>query len=358
MMEALIIVDDEIVIRAMNPAAGRIFGYAAEELVGQPLALLVPESLMENPALFLREAKRRSLGRITEWEGRRKNGATFPFELSLFEFQTPEGRRFGGSLRDISERREVERLKKEFVSTVSHELRTPLTSIRGRWDSSPEDPGKLPRGPPRSWRSRAQCRAPGPAGRSDILDLERFDTGRIEMNFETLALDSIFTRSLEAVRGFADQERGVTLEGLPTQARVWGDGEKLVQVLVNLLSNAVKFSPRGSAVQFSASQEKGWLQVRVRDQGRGIPSSFRGALFERFRQAEASDARQTGGSGLGLAICKAIIEQHGGSIGVESEEGKGSVFWFRLPDAPGAIGQDPAETRELTGLAAAAAGRA
>jgi PAS domain S-box-containing protein len=358
MMEALIIVDDKIIVRAMNPAAGRIFGYAAEELLGQPLALLVPESMMDDPALFLREAKRRSLGRITEWEGRRKNGAIFPFELSLFVFETPEGRRFGGSIRDISERREVERLKKEFVSTVSHELRTPLTSIRGSLGLLAG--GVLGELPPRA--AEVMAVAERNVVRlvrlvNDILDLERFDTGRIEINFETVALDSIFTRSLEAVRGFADQE-GVTLEALPTDARVWGDSEKLVQVLVNLLSNAVKFSPRGSTVQFSASQEKGWSQVRVRDQGRGIPSSFRGALFERFRQAEASDARQKGGSGLGLAICKAIIEQHGGSIGVESEEGNGSVFWFRLPDSPAAIGQDAAGTRELAGLAATAAGSA
>jgi PAS domain S-box-containing protein len=339
MMEALIIVDEKIIVRAMNPAAARIFGYAAEELVGRPLALLVPESVTEDPFFFLREARRRALGRVTEWEGRRKNGAVFPFELALFEFQTPEGRRFGGSIRDISERREVERLKKEFVSTVSHELRTPLTSIRGSLGLLAG--GVLGELPPQA--AEVMAVAERNVVRlvrliNDILDLERFDTGRIEMNFETVALDSVFTRSLEAVRSFADQE-GVTIETSPTAARVWGDGDRLVQVLVNLLSNAVKFSPRGSAVELSASQEAGWAQVRVRDRGRGIPSSFRGALFERFRQVEASDARQKGGSGLGLAICKAIVEQHGGSIGVESEEGRGSEFWFRVPDSP-AAGQD------------------
>ncbi len=154
MMEALIIVDEKTTIRAMNPAAGRIFGYAAEELVGHPLALLVPENVKEDPLRFLKEAKRISLGRITEWEGRRKNGEVFPIELALFEFQTPEGRRFGGSIRDISERREVERLKKEFVSTVSHELRTPLTSIRGSLGLLVGGVlGDLPPRPPKSWRS-------------------------------------------------------------------------------------------------------------------------------------------------------------------------------------------------------------
>jgi PAS domain S-box-containing protein len=145
MMEALIIVDDRIVIRAMNPAAARIFGYAAEELVGKPLALLVPESLMENPALFLREAKRRSLGRITEWEGRRKNGATFPFELSLFEFETPEGRRLAAASAHLREARG--RAPEEGVRLDRESRVADSTSIRGRWDSSPEA----------SWRASPQA---------------------------------------------------------------------------------------------------------------------------------------------------------------------------------------------------------
>ncbi|HJW15279.1 MAG TPA: PAS domain S-box protein, partial [Thermoanaerobaculia bacterium] len=131
MMEGLILVDERSVVRAMNPAAGRIFGYGANELVGKPLSVLVPESSSPEASGFLKEAHRRAVGRVTQWEGRRKSGEVFPLELSLFEFRTSEGRLFGGSVRDISQGREVERLKKEFVSTVSHELRTPLTSIRG-----------------------------------------------------------------------------------------------------------------------------------------------------------------------------------------------------------------------------------
>ena len=350
LMEGLIVVDEKAIIRAVNPAAERIFGYAAAELMGRPLAVLVPESAGPDAPRFLREALRRSLGRITEWEGRRKSGEVFPFELSLFEFRTPEGRRFGGSVRDVSESREVERLKKEFVATVSHELRTPLTSIRGSLGLLAG--GVLGELPPEAVEVVAV------AERNvirlvrlinDILDLERLDTGRIEMHFETLTLASVFERSLEAVRAFADQE-GVPLESATPSGQVWGDGDRLVQVLVNLLSNAVKFSPRGRVVRLSASEAEGFADVRVTDQGRGIPVSYREAIFERFRQVEASDARQKGGSGLGLAICKAIIEQHGGSIGVESEEGGGSVFWLKLPvaprDAPAAAVPPAASPRE------------
>jgi PAS domain S-box-containing protein len=334
MMEGLIVVDEKAIVRAMNPAAERIFGYTAAELLGRPFAVLVPETVGVDAFTFLREAHRRALGRITQWEGRRKNGEVFPFELSLFAFRTPEGRRVGGSIRDVSETREVERLKKEFVSTVSHELRTPLTSIRGSLGLLAG--GVLGKLPPEAVEVVAV------AERNvvrlvrlinDILGLERLDTGRIEMHFETVTLASVFTRSLEAVSSFAAQE-GIRLESSSTSGEVWGDGDRLVQVLVNLLSNAVKFSPRGGVIRLSAASGDGFAEVRVADQGRGIPASFREAIFERFRQVEASDARQKGGSGLGLAICKAIIEQHGGSIGVESEEGRGSVFWLKLPVSP------------------------
>jgi PAS domain S-box-containing protein len=331
MLEGLIIVDERILIRAVNPAAERIFGYRAEELLDGPLSVLVPESAGPDPVRFLKEARVRALGRVTQWEGRRKNGEVFPFELSLFEFRTPEGRRFGGSIRDISESREVERLKKEFVSTVSHELRTPLTSIRGSLGLLAG--GVLGSLPPAAGEVVAM------ADRNvvrlvrlinDILDLERYDSGRIEMRFESVPLATVFERSLEAVQPFADQER-VSIESTGTDARVRADADRLVQVLVNLLSNAVKFSPPGSVVRLVAVSDGGSTEVRVEDRGRGIPAPLRAAIFERFRQVDSSDDRSRGGSGLGLAICKAIVEQHGGSIGVESEEGWGSLFWFRLP---------------------------
>ncbi len=333
MLEGLVVVNGRGRIESVNPAAEQIFGYPAWEIVGQPLKLLLPHSVADHAEAFLADAYGRAIGRVTEWEGRRKNGEVFRFELSLYEFLSPDGRLLAGHVRDISDRQRLERMKKEFVATVSHELRTPLTSIRG--SLSLLGSGVLGEIPPEAREAveiaeRNTVRLIGLI--NDILDLERIEAGKVEIHVEPLELATVFERSIEAVRGMADTMH-VRLEVEPATARVDGDAERLVQVLVNLLSNAIKFSPRNEVVRVTSRSEPGFVEVRVADHGRGIPDSFKEAIFQRFQQVESSDSRQKGGSGLGLAICKAIVEQHGGTIGVESERGKGS-FHFRIP-APG-----------------------
>jgi PAS domain S-box-containing protein len=333
MLGGLITIADGGVIESVNPAAGRIFGYEPAELVGRPLAVLVPESVGDKAA-FLSHAFPRAIGRITEWRGRRKNGEEFPFELSMFEFKGGTERHFAGSVRDVSERHAVEKLKQEFVSTVSHELRTPLASIRGSLsllaggvlgDLSDEAREMVTLAERNCVRLIALV--------NDILDLEKLDQGRLAMEIAEVDIADVVKRAGEAVGEFA-KERQVALDLPPTTMSVQGDAGRLVQVLVNLISNAVKFSPAGSSVRVAVRDNAGFARIEVIDRGRGVPASHRKAIFERFRQVESSDAREKGGTGLGLAICKAIVDQHGGEIGVDSEEGKGSTFWFEVPSAP------------------------
>ena len=334
MLNGLITIDGRGRIATINPAAERMFGFLAEELLGRSLAMLLPISDPATAEAFLRNANREALGRVTEWEARRKNGEIFPMELALFQFETPDGPRMAGSVRDISERREVDRLKREFVSTVSHELRTPLTSIRGSLGLLAGGAlGELP---------GDALEMIGVAERNvvrlvtlinDILDLERLDTGVLEMHIAPVSVSSLFSRSVEAVRAFADQQ-GIPIDCRSRDEIVLGDGDRLVQVLVNLLSNALKFSPRGSRVTVTAEAVGDeTVEFRVTDEGRGIPPDFREKIFERFRQVEGGDSREKGGTGLGLAICAAIVGQQGGSIGVDSEGGRGSSFWVRIPKA-------------------------
>ncbi len=347
-LTGLVLTDQRGLIQLANPAAERIFGYSRDELMGQHLAMLLPEAVGEDKVSFLKRAREKALGRVTEWQCLRRNGEIFPVELSFYEFDTPEGRRLAGNLRDLSERHEVDRLKKEFISTVSHELRTPLTSIRGSLSLLTSGIfGALPPEAADMLRVADRNTVRLISLINDILDLERLETGKMEMHFEMQPLAPVLQRAFESVGSFARQQ-SLSVNVLPTEATVLADSDRLVQVLVNLLSNAVKFSPAGSEITISASAQKGWVEVRVQDQGRGIPAKFLDKIFERFRQVEASDDRQKGGTGLGLAICKNIIEQHRGTIGVSSEEGKGSTFWFRIPAVAAQV-TDPQASQQASG---------
>ncbi|HYC91452.1 MAG TPA: PAS domain S-box protein [Thermoanaerobaculia bacterium] len=320
----LITTDARGVIESVNPAAERMLGYAAAEMQGGRLDILL------NATFDLYTA----LDRITELPVRRRNGETFTCELSLFEFYAADDQRhFAANLLDVSERHVVERMKRDFISTVSHELRTPLTAIRGSLGLLASGVvGELPAEarPVISVAERNSIRLISLI--NDILDFDRLESGKMTMQLRPTPLKPVLERSIESISAVALQD-GVRIELHCNGASVLGDEERLLQVTVNLLSNAVKYSSRGDTVTVSASVEGESVEVRVADRGRGIPADLQKKLFHRFERADSSDARPKPGTGLGLAICKAIVEQHGGAIGVASREGMGSTFWFRIPAA-------------------------
>ncbi|HEY9785026.1 MAG TPA: PAS domain S-box protein, partial [Candidatus Obscuribacterales bacterium] len=331
MLVGLIILTPEGIIESVNSRTERIFGYTARQLEGRHLMTLFVDSKIyshNNPddlRSFMDNLFHKALNRVGEFDALKSTSEDFPIELSLSEFDTKDGHFYLANILDVSERREVERLKKEFVSTVSHELRTPLTSIRGSLTllnvgalgSLPEQAKKVV-----NIAERNTIRLIGLI--NDILDIEKLESGKMDMVFGEVEMSTVLERSVESVKSFADQN-GVHLEMLPSDCRVYADGDRLVQVIVNLMSNACKFSPKGATVTVAVEEIPNWVEVKVIDRGRGIPEKFKGLLFQRFQQVEASDAKRKGGTGLGLAICKGIIESHGGTIGVDSEEGKGST---------------------------------
>ena len=332
MLGGILTFNEQSRIESVNPAAERIVGYREDELIGQSLAVLIADAPASNPEPYLRETHRMAVGRVTQAWGRRKNGEIFPTEVALFKFEAPEGRRFACNFQDVSERREVDRLKSEFVSTVSHELRTPLTSIRGSLGLLAA--GVLgPLSPPVKdlvlLAERNSVRLT--ALINDILDFERLEGGQAEMQIAEVDLQPLFDQSLESVRPVADEQR-IALVCTPTALRLRADAVRIVQILINLISNAIKFSPRDREVRIWAEErDADWVRVFVEDQGQGIPESHQQRIFERFAQVETADNRDKGGTGLGLAICKSIVEHHGGRIGVDSEPGVGSTFWFEIP---------------------------
>lgn len=348
-VDGIITINETGEIETVNPAAERIFGYLPAEMIGENVSIIVPSPHAELHDNYLRRymetGETRVIGATQEVEGCRKDGSTFPMELSVSTMVLEDKRMFTGIIRDITERKQIERMKSEFVSSVSHELRTPLTSIRGALGLIVGGAtGELPQ---KSW-GLVQI-AHNNSQRlinivNDILDLEKVGSGRMEFRFDACDVALMVKNALVANQGFAD-EHGIRfdLAECEVSSPVRVDEQRLAQVMANLLSNAAKFSPKGATVEISLKEEGGRVKISVADHGRGIPKQFHKRIFERFSQADSSDTRKAGGTGLGLSIAKAIVERHGGNIGFDSEEGAGATFFFDLPVM---VGQVAAESTD------------
>jgi PAS domain S-box-containing protein len=347
MVIGLVITGPDGTIESVNPAAERLFGTVSEDLIGRHLGVVLPAFVDQTPDKALDENRILAIGGVVESEAWR-SGQTFPVEIALYGFPTATGRRFAVSLRDVSERHALDRLKRDFVSMVSHELRTPLTSIHGSLRLLRA--GSL--GPVTPATATAVQIAERNTARllaliNDILDAERLAAGEA-LRTTPVSIGDIVTHAVGAIQGVAE-EHGITVEQTDVEGTVLGDADRLEQVIVNLLANAIKFSPEGGLVTIASKERFGWVEVTVTDRGRGIPANQRELVFEPFHQVDRSDARLRGGTGLGLAICRRIIDRHRGAIGVESLEGKGSTFWFRVPAAH-ATGQEARSLPLAAGL--------
>ena len=467
-LDAIILIDERGRIEIFNPAAERIFGYSADEVMGKNVKILVPEPHHSNHDDYLSNyiggGERKVIGFARKLDAVRKDGTLFPMELGVTEMQLNERRLFLGTVRDmtdrlnaetqlhrsseslkttqriaklggwswdiatgelawsdeifrifgyrpqefpptyetflaavhpedrdkvqaavgaavenkstysvehrvvqpngqvrtvheqgevsvdadgaaarmdgivhdITERKETERLKGEFVSTVSHELRTPLTSIHGSLGlldggavGEVSDQGKqlIQLAYQNSDRLVRLI--------DDILDVEKLEAGKMIFNVCEMDVAGLLTRALDLNSAYADKY-GVALkccgEHAP-DARIVVDADRFAQVIANLISNAVKFSPQGETVTIDAVVHEGVVRFSVNDRGPGIPDEFHDRIFQHFTQADSSDTRQKGGTGLGLSISKAIVENMGGSIGYKNEDAGGTTFFFSLPQA-------------------------
>jgi signal transduction histidine kinase len=337
--DGFLLVDLRGRIRRTNAAFAGFLGLTPPDLVG-----LRAESLAERIATL---APLQGGGDIIPWsrsvEAPKSVGRLLlkaPTERVLFVRATPirdQDHQPSGTLfiaRDETRHESSNRMKTEFVATVSHELRTPLTSLHGALRILESLPGNQDDARPE------QGHFLGMAVRNterlirlldDILDVERIEQGRVELNPQRFTADDVLRESVEEMRGFAN-DRGVQLRWYaPAGAELVGDRDRIQQVLVNLLSNAIKFSREGEAVSTRARVVMQGLRFSVQDRGPGIPADEHERIFERFRQGDSSTTRSAGGTGLGLAISKAIIQEHGGRIWLRSVPGQGSTFYFQIP---------------------------
>jgi PAS domain S-box-containing protein len=323
-----------------NSKAEKMFGWPRDEALRQPLAIMIPERFharYENDLrTFNDTGKGDFLDRHIERTIVNRNGGEIPVDVTVGLAVTNETYFFSMFLQDISDRKQVERMKNEFISTVSHELRTPLTSIRGSL-------GLLTGG--------AIGEIPAPAKRlldiankncerlgrmiNNVLDIEKMESGKMRFDMVTQPLLPLVAQSIEATQGYAAQFNvKLELQSDASDIRVAADNDRMTQVMVNLLSNAIKFSSAGGVVEVRTIRLSDHARISVIDTGDGIPQEFHSRIFQKFAQANSSDGRQQGGTGLGLSICKIIVSEHGGCINFHSKVGRGTEFYVDLPLQP------------------------
>jgi len=351
--DTMVVVNHTGEIVLLNLQAEKEFGYRRDELLGQNINKIIPERVAER---LIAKGPRASLpleiGTERQLTGRRKDGGEFPIEIMLSPLESAERILV---IRDISVRRQTERLKDEFVATVSHELRTPLTSISGslglltgQWASKlPESAARLLKIAHTNSQRLARLL-------NDILDIEKLESGHVVFNLSKVPLRSLVEHAIEDNRGFATSYGvQVRLDAVSADVYVNADPDRLAQVITNLLSNAIKFSPADREVLVAVEKNADIVRLTVRDHGSGIPDDFKLHIFEKFAQADATNTRQKGGTGLGLSIVKQIIERLGGKVGFEDAAGGGTTFYVDLPVWDGRAGgeidldSDPADVRIL-----------
>src|SRR5829696_6299860 len=362
----------EGVITSWNKGAERIFGYTADEVIGKPVTILIPEGHLDEEPTIL--AQLRAGNRIEHYETVRvrKDGTLIDISLTVSPIRGPHGKIVGASkiARDITEQRqarhaldeayettksaraeaekaaadnerlyrqaeESSRLKEEFLATISHELRTPLSAILG-WarmlrlgQITKENETKALDTIERNARAQAQLV-------DDLLDVSRIITGKLRMDVRPSDPNSFIDAAVEAVKPAAEA-KGVRVQKVVDTGPISipGDPVRLQQVVWNLLSNAIKFTPRGGRVQIRSERVNSHQEIVVSDTGQGISAEFLPHVFDRFRQADQKTSRQHGGMGLGLAIVRHLVELHGGTVQANSDgEGKGATFTVMLPITP------------------------
>ena len=359
--DAIVSKDPDGVVTSWNEAAERMFGYSAAEMIGQSIRRIIPADRQSEEDDVLRRVRNGETVNHYETIRCRKDGSYIHISLTISPICDRDGRIIGASkiARDISERKQLEaereallareqaartqaeeanRMKDEFLAVLSHELRTPLNAILGwtqvvqGWRSDPATIRRALEVIDRNARAQAHLV-------DDLLDVSRIVSGKLQIAFDRIDLTSVLSAAVDGIRPAA-RDQGVELDVAVGEGAQWvmGDADRLQQVISNVLSNAVKFTPAGG--QVAARLDRDWRQPRIviTDTGEGISPAFLPYVFDRFRQADGSAARQHGGLGLGLAVARHIVEAHGGTIVAESAgEGLGSTFTIRFPEPEHAV---------------------
>jgi PAS domain S-box-containing protein len=359
--DAIIEVDREGRILTLNAATERLFGYSREELLNQPVEMLVPENLRPVHAGYRgnyeAQPVRRPMGMGLDLHGRHKDGSAFPVEISLSPVKSDEGFRVTAIIRDVTERKQAEerlqaiqtkytrelelrnqeiekanRHKSAFLTNMSHELRTPLHTVIGFSELLAEETkGPLNDDQKRFLNHIRKDSQHLLALINEVLDLSKIEAGKVQLRRETLDVAAVLEDALSSIRPQGLEKSLEIATHVDGPVLVDGDRLRMKQIFYNLLSNAVKFTPAGGRVEVVAEVADGFAQVSVSDTGIGVAPDEQASIFEAFHQAGAAAGGMREGTGLGLPITRRLVEEHGGRIWLESEPGRGSRFIFTIP---------------------------
>jgi PAS domain S-box-containing protein len=352
--DATVVVNDAGEIQFANAETTRLFGYAREQLVGQPVEILIPLRYHDfhpgHRTGFFGQPRVRPMGAGLELSGRRQNGEEFPIEISLSPLKTKQGMLATAAIRDVTDRQLVEielrnanvelekanRAKDRFLASMSHELRTPLNAILGFTGTLiMELPGPL------NDEQVGQLRTVQANGRhllsliNELLDVARIESGKIELHLEPISCAELLEDVVVGLQPLAD-DKGITLDVEPAAQpiEVHSDRRALKQILINLTNNAIKFTDDGG-VRLSASRcplDTAMTQFDVTDTGRGINPADQKRIFAAFEQVGGTTSSRLEGTGLGLYICQTLSSLIGGEITFASEVGRGTTFTLGVPD--------------------------
>jgi len=338
---AIIMVDETGKICLVNRQTETLFGYTYDELRGNTIEMLIPERFrnahLGHRSGFFKDPHSRAMGAGRDLFGLHKDGREIPVEIGLTSLRMSDGFFVLASVIDITERKRLERMKSEFLSSISHELKTPLTSINSSLSLVESTGGKsLPDEVKRLVdiglrNCERMNRLIG-----DILDVQKMEAGLIEFIMKPANLNVLVEYAIKSLSYIARENKNeIILINKAKDAYVHGDSDRLTQVMNNLLANAIKFSDQGEKVTVSVERIDKSLRIAVNNVGPVIPEEFRDRIFQKFSQANMSDARMKAGTGLGLWISKSIVERHGGQIYYESTREKGTTFYLDIPEWAG-----------------------
>jgi len=345
--DAIICIDSDQNITLFNDGAEQIFGWTADDVMGKPLEMLLPERFRAGHRAHIERFGRspenaRKMGERREIAGVRKNGEEFPAEAAIAKVHMGASVVYSVVLRDITEQVQLHkrlqravRARDETVGVVAHDLRNPLSAVKmlSAAIMSGDEFEHLP--PERKEQVRLIHQSALQMDRliQDLLDITRVESGRLAITIEPITTSALLNGALLTLRPLVEQARlELDLRVPSALPKVQADPERIGQVLSNLVGNSIKFTSPGGRIIVTAERDADMVRVSVADTGSGIAPEQLPHVFTRYWEGTPSTIRSKG-AGLGLPIAKGIIAAHGGRLWVDSEEGKGATFHFTLPVA-------------------------